>query len=239
VLELIGSNWEESRRVLTSAAEQARAAGLMPAWGRAELNLGVLAGRIGDYDGAARALSEGLRLTAIAQNTTEQLYATYNMAHLERERERFREAIDLYELVIELAERIDQVEVQAGAIAGIGLSCYFTGDLAGAQESLVQVIPLAEGMQEWFQGRELLVALRIHLLLTAGQVAEAAAVFEQNLTLATSTDVYGAAWLTAEFGQLLAGQIPGFVRQMIDTYGSRPEVWGNPKIREKFLCIKV
>ncbi|MDB4900468.1 MAG: diguanylate cyclase [Gemmatimonadetes bacterium] len=119
VLELIGSNWEEARRVLTSAAEQARAAGLMPAWGRAELNLGVLAGRIGDYEGAARALSEGLRLTAIAQNSEEQVYATYNMAHLERERERFREAVDLYELVIELAERIGQVEVLAGASAGM------------------------------------------------------------------------------------------------------------------------
>ncbi|MDB4898628.1 MAG: hypothetical protein JWN53_436, partial [Gemmatimonadetes bacterium] len=113
------------------------------------------------------------------------------------------------------------------------------GDLAGARKSLDQTTPLAEGLQEWFQGRELVVALRIYLLLTEGLAAEAAVVFEQNLALATTTDVYGAAWLTAEFGQLLKGEIPTFVQQMVDAYGSRPEVLGNPKIREKFLCIRI
>jgi len=55
--------------------------------GRVSVPLGVLAARTGDYEGARRALSEALRLTALVQNSEEQLYATYNLADLQRERE--------------------------------------------------------------------------------------------------------------------------------------------------------
>ena len=121
VLELLSNNWDESQRMLRMASDQARTAGLIENWGCAELNLGVLAARIGDYDGAHLALSErALRLTSLVQNTEEQLYATYNLAHLERETERYPEAANTYELVTELAERIGQAMVRAGALAGHG-----------------------------------------------------------------------------------------------------------------------
>ena len=174
VLELISSNWDEAKRMLTLAADQSRTARLLEHWGRAELNLGVLAGRMGDYEGGVRALTEALRLTSMVQNSEEQLYATYNLAHLERERMRLREAADTYSLVTELAERIGQVEVQAGALAGLGLCKLLSGDVDAARESFQRAAPMMERLQEWFQGRELMEALEIHLLLSDNLITEAA-----------------------------------------------------------------
>jgi tetratricopeptide (TPR) repeat protein len=238
VLELISNNWEEARRMLTLAAEQARTARLLEWWGRAELNLGVLAGRMGDHEGSARALSEALRLTAMVQNSEEQLYATYNMAHLERERLRLREAADTYGLVTDLAERIGQVEVQAGALAGLGLCRFLIGDLDAARQSLSRAMPMIERMVDWFQSRELLEALKIHLLLTDNRTEEAAEHFERALAAAGPSDVYGAAWLTAEFGETFRSHLPVEVEAAVREYARHPEVLGNPKMRERLSALK-
>ena len=239
VQELLSSNWDEARRALTMASDQARTAGLVESWGRAELNLGVLAARVGDDEAAARALSESLRLTAMVQLGEEQLYATYNMAHLERVRERYREAIDTYELVTELAERIGQVEVQAGALAGMGLCRFLAGDLPGARQSFAAASPLMERLLEWFQGRELVAALELHLALTDGQTAEACDLFDRMLHLAAPSDTYGAAWLTAEFAGALLPHAPGVVGAAVSAYKDVPEVVGNPRIRERFAVLKM
>ena len=239
VLELLSNNWDEARRVLTMAADQARTAGLLESWGRAELNLGVLAGRIGDYDGAARALSEALRLTSMVQNSEEQLYATYNMAHVERERGRYREAIDLYELVTALAARIGQVEVQAGAQAGMGLCYFLMDDMEEARRSLAATDPLMERLVDWFQGREMEAALRLGLLLLDGRSAEAGALFERMLAMAGRTDVYGAAWLTAEFGERLRVHFPEAIEVAVRRYAALPEVLDNPRIRDRFAVLKI
>lgn len=238
VLELLSNNWDAARSELTLARDQARTAGLLEPWGRAELNLGVLAGRIGDYDGAARALSEGLRISSMVQSTADQLYATYNMAHVERERGRYTEAADLYELVTELAARIGQVEVQAGAFAGNGLSRFLLGDVEGAGKALAATCPLMELLDDWFQGREMEAALRLHLLVAAGDLAEAGALFEHNIAMAAPKDSYGAAWLTAEFGRHLRPVIPEVVDAALTRYSALPEVMDNPKIREQLTVLK-
>jgi predicted ATPase len=238
VLELLSNNWDEARRMLTLASDQARTAHLINSWGRAELNLGVLAGRMGDHDGAARALAEALRLTSMVQNSEDQLYATYNLAHLERERLRLREAADTYALVTELAERIGQVEVQAGALAGLGLCRFLLGDVSAARESLERASPMMELLLEWFQGRELMEALKIHLLLTDDRVSEAAEVFARALEAAGPSDVYGAAWLTAEFGQTFHTHLPVEVEAAVRAYACRPELLGNPVMRERLTALK-
>jgi len=238
VLELISNNWNEARRMLTLAADQARTARLLEWWGRAELNLGVLAGRMGDHDGAARALAEALRLTSMVQNSEEQLYATYNLAHLERERLRLREAADTYALVTELAERIGQVEVQTGALAGLGLCRFLLGDVSAAREALERASPMMERLLEWFQGRELMEALKIHLLLTDDRVSEAAEVFERALSAAGPSDVYGAAWLTAEFGQTFHTHLAVEVDAAVREYARRPELLGNPRMQQRLSALK-
>lgn len=237
VWELLSSNWDEARRVLTMASDHARTAGLHEAWGRAELNLGVLAARVGDDEAAARSLSEALRLTAMVQLGEEQLYATYNMAHLERVRERHREAIDTYELVNELAARIGQVEVQAGAVAGMGLCRFLAGDVAGARRAAAEATGLLERLQNWFQGRELHAALQIHLALTDGRVGEACERFQGALALAENSDTYGAAWLTAEFAAVLFPHAEAVVGAAVRRYESVPEAVANPRIRDRFAVL--
>jgi tetratricopeptide (TPR) repeat protein len=237
VLELISGNWDEAKKMLTLAAEHARTARLLEWWGRAELNLGVLAGRVGDHEGSARALSEALRLTSVVQNGEEQLYATYNMAHLERERMRFAEAADTYALVAELAERIGQVEVQVGAIAGLGICRFLMGDIVAARSAARAAAPILERMKEWFQGRELVEGLDIHLLLADGDADAAATRLTAALASAAPSDAYGAAWLTAEFGDRFSSHPSDAVRSAIRENARRPEVLGNPRMRERLQML--
>ena len=234
VLEMICNNSDEAWRVLTIAVEQARTAGIIESWGRAELNLGVLAGRIGNYEGALRAFSEALRLMSMVQNSEEQLYATYNLADLQREHDRAREAADTYELVVDLAERIDQVPIQVGAFAGLGLCRFELSDVAGARAALGKGLALSEGLGEWFQGRELLEALKLHLLIRDGDSATAVSLLETSMHLAHATDISGAAWLIAEFGLALRPYAPEMVQSAVARYAHHPEVLSTPKMKERF-----
>ena len=234
VLEMFCNNSDEAWRVLTIAVEQARTAGIVESWGRAELNLGVLAGRIGNYEGALRAFSEALRLMSMVQNSEEQLYATYNLADLQREHDRPREAADTYALVVDLAERIDQVPLQACAYAGYGLCQFELDDIAGARAALDKGVTLSEGLGEWFQGRELIYALRLHLLISDGKLDEAIALLEFAMDAAHDTDTAGAAWLIAEFGLVLRPHAPGMVQSAVDRYALHREVLSTPKMKKRF-----
>ncbi|MEP6733813.1 MAG: AAA family ATPase [bacterium] len=234
VLETINNNADEAWRVLTIAVEEARRAGLIEPWGRAELNLGVLAGRIGNYERASRAFSEALRLTSMVQNSEEQLYATFNLAHLERENDRAREAADTYELVVDLAERIGQVIIHAGAYGGLGLSLFELGNVVEARRALVKAQVLSERIGEWFQGRELIEALKLHLLIQDGDTSSAVLLLEESLELSRSRDVAGAAWMVAEFGLLMRPHAPELIDAGVAAYASNPEVLGNPKMKKRF-----
>ncbi len=238
ILEIFCNNTDEAWRMLKVAVEEARTAGLVESWGRAELNLGVLAGRIGDYPEAARAFSEALRLTSMVQNSEEQLYATYNLAHLERDNDRPREAIDTYELVVDLADRIGQVPIQAGAYGGLGLCRYELGNLPGAQTAMERGDQLSERIGAWFEGRELIEALKLRFLMTAGDVDAALALFERSVALAHASEISGALWLVAQFGGVFVPHAPKMVAEATERYHSHPEVLGNPKLRKQFGSLR-
>ncbi len=237
VLELIQNNWTEARDALQSAADEARTAGLTEMWGHAALNLGVTAARIGEYDTAAEQLGQALQLCAAVQNSQLQLYATYNLAHLERDRGRFRLAGDTYELVVALAERIGQVEVQEGARAGYGLSRLEGGHESDARAAATRVKVFLESRADWFQGRELGEALLLRLQRLDGRQVEMPTRLERALDLADATDVYAAAWLTAEFWDDVHPVAPELMDRAVSRYGTRPEVLGNPKIRDRFAVL--
>ena len=237
VLELIQNNWEEARHALQSAADEARTAGLTEMWGHAALNLGVTAARIGEYEVAAEQLGQALQLCAAVQNSQLQLYATYNLAHLERDLGRHRLAGDTYELVVALAERIGQLEVQEGARAGYGLSRLEAGYEVDARVAATQVSRFLESRVDWFQGRELGEALLLRLQRLDGRELEMPASLERALDLADPTDVYAAAWLTAEFWDDIHPLAPALMERAVQRYGSRPEVLGNPKIRDRFAVL--
>jgi tetratricopeptide (TPR) repeat protein/GGDEF domain-containing protein len=236
VLETICNNSDEAWRVLTIAVEQARTAGIIESWGRAELNLGVLAGRIGNYDGALRAFSEALRLMSMVQNSEEQLYATYNLADLQREHDHARKAADTYELVVDLAERIDQVPIQAGALAGLGLCRLDLGEYEGAKDAMDRSVALSEGL-EWFPGRECLEALKLHLLIRDGEYEAAVAMLESFMKLAHVTDISAAAWLIAMFGLALRPHAPEMVEAAVKRYAGHPEVMSTPKMKSQFAVL--
>ena len=237
VLELIQNNWEEARQALQSAADEARTAGLTEMWGNAALNLGVAAARIGDYDTAADQLGQALQLCAAVQNSQLQLYATYNLAHLERDRGRYRLAGDTYELVVALAERIGQVEVQEGARAGYGLCRLEGGHDTDARSAASRVGSFLKSRSDWFQGRELAEALMLRLQKLDGRTTEMPDTLKQALELADETDVYAAAWLTAEFWDDIHPLAPELMERAALRYGTRPEVLGNPKIRDRFAVL--
>ena len=233
ILEQTENRWTEARQNLASAAEFARAAGLTEHWARASLNLGVLAMRVGDRDEALSSLNEALRLSAEAQHTELQLITTYNLAHLAREQGEYKRSGEIYELAMELAERIGQSEIQAGALAGMGLCRLELDDVEEAVRLYERLQPLVLPQSDWFQSRELVEALPIRLALRRGEEG-ADELFRNALELADTRNVYGAAWLTAEFGLALRERMPEVVAAALERYGNRPEVLDNPFIRERF-----
>ena len=237
VLELIQNNWEDARAALQSAADEARTAGLTEMWGHATVNLGVTAARVGDYDTAARELGLALQLCAAVQNSQLQLYATFNLAHLERDRGRYRLAGNTYELVMALAERIGQAEVQEGARAGYGLCRLESGHEADARQAAVVASRFLTSRADWFQGRELGEALVLRLMRTDGRLEDMPEALARALALADATDVYAAAWLTVEFWDDVYPLAPEAMERAARRYGSRPEVQGNPKIRDRFAVL--
>jgi tetratricopeptide (TPR) repeat protein len=238
LLESSASRWVEARQSLESAVEFARTAGLVDLWALASLNLGALLIRMGSFEGAREALNEALRLSAEVQQTEVQLISTYNLGHLAREVEHYDRASDTYELVIELAERIGQSEVQAGALAGRALCRLALGDVPEAVRLQERLAPIISTQPEWFQGRELVEALPIHLALLEDR-DRAYDLFRHALTLAEARDAYGAIWLIAEFSPLLRADAPEEIEQAILRSASRPEVVENPFLRERFGVLKL
>jgi hypothetical protein len=59
----------------------------------------------------------------------------------------------------------------------------------------------------------------------------------EALALANPSDVYGAAWLTAEFGEEMRPHAPDLVTEALNRYASRPEVLANPRIRDRFAVL--
>ena len=238
VLEMINNNMDASREALTTAIELARTGGMIEPWAMAELNLGVLAGRMGDYAIASQAFSESLRLSAIVQNSEYQLCVLINLANLERDHERFREAGDTYELTMDLAERIGQASVQAGAVGGFGLCRRILGDVPVAREALGRSLALTDAIDEWFQGRELVAALKLHFMIEEGQIDAAVALFDESLGLASAIDPAGAAFLVAEFGAMLMPHAPDLINEAVSRYADLPDVLYNSKMRERFSVLK-
>jgi tetratricopeptide (TPR) repeat protein len=232
-LELTANRFAAARESLEAAVRFARSAKLLELWARASLNLGVIAIRTGQYDEASRTLGEALRLSADAQQTDIQLIITYNLGHLARDQGDFGRAAEIYELAMELAERIGQSEVKAGALAGMALCRLALGFPEQGVRLNDDLQPLAERLPDWFQGRELVEALRIHLSMRRSK-QEAFELFTAALALAEARDVYGASWLVAEFGPLLRDHAPEAIDRAFERYRGRPEILETPRIRERF-----
>ena len=233
IVELAAGRWNEARKSLTDAAEFARTAGLIDPWARACLNLGVLAHRLGRFDEAARMLGEALRLSAEAQQTELQLITIYNLGHLARETGELRRAGDIWELATELAERVGQSDILAGALAGMALCRLAEGDHESAIRLQERLLPLVDRQSDWFQGRDVVETLQLLLAIRRrdGQVVE---MFESAIERASARDLFGACSILADVGASLREQSPEAVAAAVERFMKLPELADNPMIRERF-----
>lgn len=164
----------------------------------ASMNLGVLLMKLGRFGEATHRFEETLRSATAAHHEPHRLGALYNLAHLARERGDPAGATELYGAAIQLACQLGQLDIHVGATCGIGLAELALGHLAAARAQLQAAQAILNGRQQWFQGRELLVALEVRLQHAAGATDDALRTLRETLAVADRFDSYATVWLAAE-----------------------------------------
>jgi diguanylate cyclase (GGDEF)-like protein/putative nucleotidyltransferase with HDIG domain len=186
--------------VFERALHRARAVHSVDFAGLATLNLGAIALRCGRYDSARAHLEEAHRTFMRVEHEHPRLAALFNLAHLAREEGKLAEAAERYRAVVEGARPLGIVEMEIGALAGAGVVALASNQLLEARARAAEVEARLRGREGWwFQGRELGEALAIQLALRAGEAAAAEARFRGALAQAEGHDMFGAAWLTADY----------------------------------------
>ena len=228
------NDWQKARNSYGTAIALARGAGMPDLWGIAASNLGVSYHRRGEYERARELLGEALALVAAVKNSEIQLYALYNMAHLEWENGAWESGAELYEATGSLAQRIGADDVEIGAIAGVGLCSAEGGRFEQARDALAEIEDRVRRRTDWFQGREFAEALAVVLLVAEDRVAEAIARYESAVTVAESSDLYTAAWLTATCSRTLYVLAPERMRIWIERFRSPIDEFGYAGIAKRF-----
>lgn len=231
------SRWEEARDALAHSIALSRSVGAPDLWASADANLGLMNQMTGDYDRARELLGEALALFAANKNTHGQLVSLYNLAHVERESEGYAAAAELYEATMSLARRIGSNEVEVGAAAAAGL-CYLELDRIETARSFAADVEAAMRTRSgWFQGRELVEALRVRLSVHDGDLAGAVNAFKRAMPLADESDLYTAAWLTAACAPSLFEHEPKLVKEWIRRYADRVESLGYTQMSKRYLDL--
>jgi len=228
---------DEAVNAFDRAINVARAGGMRDLWGVAAVNLGVLSQKCGDYDRARELFSEALGLFAAVKHSEFQLAALYNMAHVERELGLWESAAELYEATSPLAQRIGQSDIEVGALAGIGICFLELGRLENARGTF-EVLKVRLGSRpDWFQNRELVEAFFVRLAAREGASEIALKRFASAVTLAESSDLYCAAWLTASCAEDLLNFDREGVRSSIQRYSERVRELGYAEMTRRYDAL--
>ena len=206
--------------------ETAQSAQAVDLAGLASLNLGLLHLRRGQLALAGEHYDDALERFTESSNETDRLSTLFNMAHLAREAEDWTTASVLYEQVMAIAARIGQPDVELGARAGQALAALAVGARSVAEDAMRWIRANVETRPEWwFQGRDLVDALRIRLAAERGDDSHAFRLLSDAVTLAGRHDVYLAAYLVAECAPSLRGAVApliGLIDQLlpeVDAFG--------------------
>lgn len=226
------------RDSLSMAMTLARAAGMPDLSGTAALNLGVIMQRVGDNDRAKELYGDALALFAAVKNSELQLYALYNMANLERETGAYESGSELYEATASLAQRIGQRDVEIGAMAGEGLCLLSLGKLETVKVHRAEIEERMTSIPGWFQGRELVDALRVRTAVAEGKVAEAMEAFEAARNQAEEFDLYSVAWLTAACADILLPHYPEQVLAAVHKYSGQVASLGFTDLIRKYQVLQ-
>lgn len=229
------SRWDEARDALTHSIALSRSVGAPDLWASAAGNLGLMNQMTGEYDRARELFGEALALFAANKNTHGQLISLYNLAHVERESGGYATAAELYEATMSLAKRIGSNEVEIGAAAAAGLCNLELQRYETARVIADDVEAAMSTRSGWFQGRELVEALRVRLAVHEGDLARAVQAFEAAIPLADDADLFTAAWFTAACAPTLFDFQPILIKQWIRRYADRVESLGYAQMSKRYL----
>jgi tetratricopeptide (TPR) repeat protein len=237
IIHQLRSEWTAAQDQLDCAIALARSAGIREVWGLSALNAGVMALKRGDFDRAGDRFGEALALFGMMKNTERQLYAVYNLAHLDRERGELESAQELYDVSTSLARAIGQSDVEIGARAGFGIALLDTGKDVAARVASLEAAERLRTRDEWFQGRELAEALRVRILASDGKTLDARRRLDEALALAAEADVYGAAWLAAHCAPALLPKDASYARGIAGKYAGSARAHGYTPVSDRIDAI--
>ena len=168
------------------------------------------------------------------EDRREEVSTLYNMAHVEWENLAWDAGAELYEATASLAQRIGADDVEIGAVAAVGLCSVEGGKMDKAREAHEEILERVQRRSDWFQGREFAEALAIALLVADHRVEDAIERYETAVAFAESSDLYTAAWLTANCGRTLLPLAPERMRTWIERFRSPIDEFGYTGIAKQF-----
>jgi diguanylate cyclase (GGDEF)-like protein/putative nucleotidyltransferase with HDIG domain len=218
------------------ASEHANALDLA---GAASLHLGTLALRRGRLESAGQWYPKALERFTDSSNDRQRLATLYNMAHLAREADDWPTATELYEQVVAIAARIGQPDTELGARAGQALAALAVGARSVAEDAMRWIRTNVEPRPEWwFQGRDLVDALRIRLAAERGEDAHAIRLLHDAVAIAGRYDPYVAAFLVAECAPSLRRSTDALIT-LIDQISPDVEALGFAVVAERLSVLRV
>jgi diguanylate cyclase (GGDEF)-like protein/putative nucleotidyltransferase with HDIG domain len=207
--------------------------------GLASLNLGVMYLRRGQTELASERYAEALERFSESSNESHRLATLYNMAHLAREGEDWATASALYDQVVAVAARIGQPDVELGARAGQALAALAVGARSVAEDAMRWIRANVEPRPEWwFQGRDLVDALRIRLAAERGDDAHALRLLHEAVDIAGRYDPYVAAYLVAECAPSLRRSTEALLT-LIDQISPEVEALGFAGVAERLAVLRI
>jgi tetratricopeptide (TPR) repeat protein len=221
------------------ALEAANSAHAVDLAGLASLNLGVLYLRRGQVDLASERYEAALARFTESANESHRLATLYNMAHVARESEDWATASALYDQVVAVAARIGQPDVELGARAGQALAALAVGARSVAEDAMRWIRTNVEPRPDWwFQGRDLVDALRIRLAAERGDDAHAMRLLHEAVAIAGRHDPYVAAYLVAECAPSLRRSTQPLL-SLIDQISPEVEALGFAGIAERLSVLRI
>jgi len=222
-----------------AALEAAKEAHAVDLAGLASLNLGVLYLRRGQLELASERYDAALERFTESSNEAHRLATLYNMAHLARESDDWATASALYDQVVAVAARIGQPDVELGARAGQALAALAVGSRSVAEDAMRWIRTNVEPRPEWwFQGRDLVDALRIRLAAERGDDAHALRLLHEAVAIAGRHDPYVAAYLVAECAPSLRRSTDALL-VLIDQISPEVEALGFAGVFERLSVLRV
>ena len=130
---------------------------------------------------------------------------------------------------------VDESNLQRQVIHGV--SDVGRPKAESAREKFETASERMRARNDWFQGRELVEALGVHVWVHDGLSDRSLARFEEALTMADAADLYVAAWLTAACAEPLYSVARDRVRAVVASYVDRVKGLGYNEINRKLEDI--